>query len=160
MGEFGKFQINTEINSIAHGNIELGPLAAGEYEPQDLDELLALQHLASVSFTPEGGESVTYVKVIEEADPEAMAKAAADAVAAAESAEQTEPALPEPPPAAGSTGSTGPTGSTGSTGPTGASGSTGSADTWSDDGSGGTGSTGSTGPTGSTGAGADATPGA
>lgn len=70
MGDFGKFKINTAITGVAHGSTELGPFEEGaEFEPTDADELEAMQHLCGVSFTPEGGESVTYATQTEHANP-------------------------------------------------------------------------------------------
>ena len=89
MGDFGAFEINVE-GVVQHlGNTVVGPLSVGTYEPKDVDELAALQHLATVPYTPEGGEETTYAVQTAEAAP--------PVVIPDESAGVPEATLPEPP---------------------------------------------------------------
>lgn len=91
MGEFGTFQVNTDITSFQHGPNEIGGIPKGTYEPKSAEEFAALSSLAGVSFTNDAGESVPYAEMTEE--PPAPEPTAPDAAGIS-----AEPALPEPPP--------------------------------------------------------------
>ena len=56
MAPFGSFDIKERIEHFVYGEVELGPLEAGTFEPTSLEEFVALQHLCSVSVQPTGAE--------------------------------------------------------------------------------------------------------
>lgn len=101
MGVFGSFKVNEDIGNIVYGMVELGPIAAGTYEPKSLEEFEALAHVASTSVQPEGAEkSVVLVELVTEPDV-VVPTAAAESTSA--------PVLPEPPPASAPPAPTAPT---------------------------------------------------
>lgn len=85
MGDFGAFQVNRPCRH-AYVNLEMD-LEAGRYEPKDMDEFVAMEHLAGVQ-TPSGPSEPFAVKL---EDPKVPAPDA-DIVASA-----PEPPLAEPP---------------------------------------------------------------
>ena len=96
MGAFGTFKVNV-ATTLSFGNLTL-ELPAGDYEPKDAEELDALLHLASMSFTPEGADQSTVYAEQTEA-PATAATIPPESPAPAE-APLPEPPAPTPEPAA------------------------------------------------------------
>ena len=96
MGAFGKFTVHV-ATTLSFGNLTL-ELPAGEYEPKDAEELDALLHLASMSFTPTGADKSTVYAEQTQA-PDAATPIPAESPAPVE-APLPEPPAPEPVPEA------------------------------------------------------------